>query len=57
MTLTKQYFPNDEESQHQTNAEWEKLKHDLLLWKGQIPEELVNVTPTVVSKEAPFNAD
>ena len=39
-------LPNDEESQHQANAEWEKLKYDLLLWKGQIPEELENVTPT-----------
>ena len=45
-TLTQQYFPNDEESQRQANAEWEKLKYDLLLWKGQIPEELENVTPT-----------
>ena len=45
-TLTKQYFPNNEESQCQANAEWEKLKYDLVLWKGQIPEELENVTPT-----------
>ena len=45
-TLTEHYFPNDEESQRQANAEWEKLKDDLLLWKGQIPEELENVTPT-----------
>ena len=45
-TLTEDYFPNDEESRRQANAEWEKLKYDLLLWKGQIPEELENVTPT-----------
>ena len=44
-TLNEQYFPNDEESQRQANAEWEKLKYDLLLWKGQLPEELENVNP------------
>lgn len=36
--IAHQHFPNDEESQCQANAEWEKLK-------GEIPEELENVTP------------
>lgn len=30
-------------------AEWEKLKYNLLLWKEQIPQELDNITPTLLS--------
>ena len=45
-TLSNHYFPGDKEAQQQVKAVCEKLKHDLLLSKEEIPQELDNITPT-----------